>query len=113
MGTMDPMELLKNLNNLQSQFKDIQEKMKDIHASGSSGGGMVKIDMNGAMEIEKISIAPEIVDPDDVSMLQDLILAAFNSAMQNVKEKMQSEAAGMTGGMAGGMPGFPGGFPSS
>jgi len=108
---MNPMDMLKNLNNLQSQFKDIQEKLKHIRAAGTAGGGMVEIEMNGAMEIERVTIAPEAVDPEDTEMLQDLIKAAFNAASANIRSKLQTEASGLAGGMGGfggGMPGFPG-----
>ncbi|MGC9312537.1 MAG: YbaB/EbfC family nucleoid-associated protein [Sediminispirochaetaceae bacterium] len=96
---MNPMDLFKNLQNLQSQFGEMQEKLKQIHASGTSGGEMVRIDMNGQMEVSAVHIEPEAVDPDDVKMLEDLILAAFLNASAKVKEKLQQEAANLTGGM--------------
>ena len=66
---MDPMDLFKNLQNLQSQMTGMQDKMKDISAVGTSGGDMVSIEINGAMEVTKVKILPEIVDPEDVAML--------------------------------------------
>ncbi len=96
---MNPMDLFKNIQNLQSQFGEMQEKLKQIQVSGTSGGEMVRIDMNGQMEVSAVHIEPEAVDPDDIKMLEDLILAAFLNASAKVKEKLQQQAADLTGGM--------------
>lgn len=100
---MDPMDLFKNLQNLQSQMTGMQDKMKDISAVGTSGGDMVSIEINGAMEVTKVKILPEIVDPEDISMLEDLILAAFTDAGTKIKVKLASEMSSLTGGL--GLPG--------
>lgn len=100
---MDPMDLFKNLQSLQSQMTGMQDKMKDISAVGTSGGDMVSIEINGAMEVTKVKILPEIVDPEDVAMLEDLILAAFTDAGTKIKVKLASEMSSLTGGL-----GFPG-----
>jgi DNA-binding YbaB/EbfC family protein len=94
---MDPMDILKNLQNLQSQMSGMQDKLKDITAIGSSGGGMVTIEMNGNMEVLQVKIAPEVVDPEDISMLEDLVLAAVKSAMDTVKERVTKEAGNLAG----------------
>ena len=83
---MNPMDLLKNFQNIQSRVKEMQDKIKDVVVTGTAGGDMVSIDMNGAMEILSVRIAPEVVDPDDVAMLQDLILAASRDAMAKVRD---------------------------
>ena len=100
---MDPMDLFKNLQSLQSQMTGMQDKMKDVSAVGTSGGDMVSIELNGAMEVIKVKILPEIVDPEDIPMLEDLILAAFTDAGTKIKVKLASEMSSLTGG-----PGFPG-----
>ncbi len=100
---MDPMDLLKNLKNLQSQMSGMQEQLQDIVVQGSAGGGMVVIDMNGKMEVLSVKIAPEVVDPDDITMIEDLVLAAINSATAALKDKMSEQAASLAG-----MAGFPG-----
>ena len=82
---MDPMDIFKNLQNLQSQMTGVQDKMKDISAIGTSGGDMVSIEMNGAMEVVQVKISPEIVDPNDITMLEDLVLAAFTDAGTKIK----------------------------
>jgi len=87
----NPADLMNNLKNMQSQMKDVQEKLKNITATGSSGGGLVKVEINGDLKIRKIKIDPIAVDPRDVEMLQDLVIAAINSAQENIKEKIQSE----------------------
>jgi hypothetical protein len=105
---MNPMDLFKNLQNLQSQFSEMQEKLKAITVTGSSGGDMVRVEMNGQFEVLDLSISPEVVDPNDVNMLQDLVKAALTDAQAKVKEKMQQEMSELTGGMDL-PPGFMGG----
>ena len=100
---MDPMDLFKNLQSLQSQMTGMQDKMKDVSAVGTSGGDMVSIEINGAMEVTNVKILPEIVDPEDVAMLEDLILAAFTDAGIKIKVKLASEMSSLTGGL--GLPG--------
>ncbi len=96
---MNPMDMFKNLQNLQSQFGEMQEKLKEIKVTGTSGGEMVKVEMNGQMEILSVHIEPEAVDPSDVKMLEDLMLAALHNASSKVKEKLREEAGNLTGGM--------------
>ena len=96
---MNPMDILKNFKNIQENMSQMQEKLKDIEVTGSSGGGMVLMSMNGQMEITKVSIEKEAVDPDDISMLEDLVLAAARDASAKLKEKIQSEVSGIAGGM--------------
>lgn len=105
---MNPMDLFKNLQELQSQFGDMQEKMKRISVTGTSGGGMVRVTLNGQMNVTDVQIDREVVDPEDVKMLEDLILAAFTDASAKLKEKMQEEMSDITGGMNL-PPGFMGG----
>lgn len=103
---MNPMDLLKqfNLKDLQAKYQEMQEQLKTLQASGTAGGGIVTIRMTGLMEVTAVEIAPEAME--DKEMLQDLIRAAFNSAMSNLKEKIQEETAGSFGGLP-----FPGRFP--
>ena len=100
---MDPMDIFKNLQNLQSQMTGVQDKMKDVFATGYSGGDMVSIEMDGAMEVTKVKISKDIVDPEDITMLEDLILAAFTDASTKIKVKLASEMSSLTGNL-----GFPG-----
>ncbi len=100
---MDPMDLMKNLKDLQSQMAGMQDKLSDIVVQGAAGGGLVVIDMNGKMEVLNVKIAPEVVDPDDIAMIEDLVLAACNSALDTLKDRMKDQASSLTGGL-----GFPG-----
>lgn len=93
----NPADFMKNIKNMQSQMKDVQEKLKELTAEGSSGGGLVKVEMNGEMEVTNITIDPIAVDKRDIDMLQDLIIAAMNSVQANIKEKIQKEMAGAAG----------------
>jgi DNA-binding YbaB/EbfC family protein len=92
-----------NINKLMKQAQQMQEQMQQrmgsIRVEGSAGGGMVKAEMNGSKELLSIAIDKEAVDPNDVEMLQDLILAAVNEAARKVDEELQSTMGAMTGGM--------------
>ena len=104
----NPFEMFKQLQGLQSRVGEIQEKLKAVHVTGSAGGGLVTVDMNGQMQVEKVTIAPEAVDPRDIPMLQDLILAAVTDAMDRMKEKIRDEVSQATGtlGLPPGLLGF-------
>lgn len=101
----NPFDVFKQLQGLQSRMGEIQEKLKTVRVTGSAGGGLVTVDMNGQMQVEKVTIAPEAVDPRDIPMLQDLILAAVTDAMERMKEKIRDEVS-----QAGGMLGLPPGL---
>jgi nucleoid-associated protein EbfC len=101
----NPFEMFKQLQGLQSRVGEIQEKLKSVRVTGSAGGGLVTVDMNGQMHVEKVAIAPEAVDPRDIPMLQDLVLAAMTDAMDRLKEKIRDEVSQATG-MLGLPPGF-------
>ncbi len=96
---MNPMDMFKNIQNLQSGMKEMQEKLKDIIVIGTAGGGMVAIEMNGQMQVLGVRIEREVVDPEETGMLEDLVRAAFNDAFAKVKEQMQGELSGGLGGM--------------
>jgi nucleoid-associated protein EbfC len=93
---MNPMDLMKNLAQMQDQMKGMQEKLKDIKVEGAAGGDLVKVVMNGKMEIEDLKIDPIAVDPRDVAMLEDLILSAIEGASQAIKEKLEKEVSSDT-----------------
>jgi DNA-binding YbaB/EbfC family protein len=104
----NPFDVFKQLQGLQSRVGEIQEKLKAVHVTGSAGGGLVTVDMNGQMQVEKVTIAPEAVDPRDIPMLQDLVLAAVTDAMERMKEKIRDEVSSATGmlGLPPGLLGF-------
>jgi DNA-binding YbaB/EbfC family protein len=106
---INPFDILKNAQKIQEQMGTFQEKLGGISVTGSAGGGMVEIDLNGRMEVLGIRIAPEVVDPRDVGILEGLITSAFTNAMEKIKEAINREMGAMAGGL--GIPGLPGGFP--
>jgi DNA-binding YbaB/EbfC family protein len=99
-------DILKNFKNIQENLGKVQEQMKTTVVTGSSGGEMVKIEMNCAFELIKLTISPDAIDPTDIVMLQDLIKAAFNNALTNAKEKIKESAGPMASGLN--FPGMPG-----
>ncbi len=96
---INPLDFLKNFKDIQARLKSVQEKTKDIIVTGSAGGDMVKVDMDGQMNVTKITISKEVVVPDDIEMLEDLVLAAYTSAHSKIKEKLKEEMSSATGGM--------------
>jgi DNA-binding YbaB/EbfC family protein len=109
---INPFDILKNAQKIQEQMGEFQEKLSALCATGSAGGGMVEIDMNGKMEVTAVRIAPEAADGGDTEMLQDLIMAAFTNCMGKIREAINREMGAMAGGLPG-LPGFPGGFPGA
>jgi len=93
---MNPKQMMKQVQQMQEQM---QQRMAQLRVEGSAGGGMVKAAMNGSKELLSIAIDKEAVDPEDVEMLQDLVVAAVNEASRKVDEEMQSSIGAMTGGM--------------
>lgn len=92
-------QLLKQAQKLQSQMMAAQEDLEKEVIEASAGGGMVKVEMNGKQEVVSVKISPEAVDPDDVEMLEDLIMAAVNQAHTMVQEKTNEKMGSLTGGM--------------
>jgi DNA-binding YbaB/EbfC family protein len=93
---MNPKQLMKQVQQMQAQM---QQRMAELRVEGSAGGGMVKATMNGNKEVLSVTIDKEAVDPNDVEMLQDLVVAAVNEASRKVDEEMQGQLGAMTGGM--------------
>ena len=91
--------MMKQAQKLQSQMMKLQEELADRTVESSSGGGMVTVVANGRQQIVSIKIENEVVDPDDVEMLQDLVLAAANDALAKAQEMVSSEMGKLTGGL--------------
>ncbi|MCR5213964.1 MAG: YbaB/EbfC family nucleoid-associated protein [Eubacterium sp.] len=105
-----------NMNNLMKQAQKMQKQMEETQAELeakeyeiSSGGGVVKVKINGQKEITELTIDPEVVDPDDIEMLQDLIMAAVNEAIRTQVDDEKEQLGKITGGL-GGMGGGLGGL---
>ena len=91
--------MLKEAQKLQSKMADIQAKLSDIELDGSAGGGMVTVTMNGKGEMRRVKIDPALVDPSEVEILEDLLVAAANDAKAKVESHVQEEMGKLTGGL--------------
>jgi DNA-binding YbaB/EbfC family protein len=100
------MSMLNKLQELQEKMGRIQEEIGQMQATGESGGGVVKATANGRQQILKIEIAKEVIDPNEPGMLEDLVVAAVNKAIERTKEMGEQHMAEATRGML--PPGFPG-----
>lgn len=90
--------ILKQAQKMQDEMQKTQERLAQEEVAGESGGGMVKVTMNGKYEVKRIEIDPTLME-DDKEMLEDLAAAAVNAAVQRVGEKMQENMAGLTSGL--------------
>lgn len=91
--------MMKQAQKLQAKMLKLQEEMAEKTVATTSGGGMVKVVANGRQQVVSIQIEKEVVDPEDVEMLQDLILAAVNDALAKSQEMVTAEMSKLTGGM--------------
>ncbi|WP_353893310.1 YbaB/EbfC family nucleoid-associated protein [Proteinivorax hydrogeniformans] len=90
---------MKQMKKMQSDMAKMQEELKEKTVEATAGGGAVKVVANGHKEVKDIAIDPEAVDPDDVEMLQDLVLAAVNEALKTADDMVEKEMQKVTGGM--------------
>ena len=104
MGGGNMQQLARQAQKLQQQMTKMQEEIEAREFEASAGGGMATARVNGKKELLSLTIKPEAVDPDDVEMLQDLVVAAVNEALREAGETMEREMSKMTGGL--GMPGL-------
>ncbi len=98
--------LMKQAQRMQRQMEEQQKELEEKEVVGTAGGGAVEVTVSGKKEIVKVHLDPEAVDPDDVEMLEDLIMAATNEALRQIDEITQANMAKLTGGM-----GLGGGYP--
>jgi len=94
-----------NVRKMMKQAQEMQEKLQrelaELSVEATAGGGMVTVTMSGHKEVLGVKIDPEVVDPDDVGMLEDLVLAAVNEAARKVDAEMQDKVGGLAGGVPG------------
>jgi nucleoid-associated protein EbfC len=102
---MNPRQLQQMAQQMQRQMQKIQEELGTAMVEGSAGGGAITVQMNGHRELQGITINPEVVDPEDVEMLQDLLMAAFSDASKRAQELAEQRMGPLMGGMKG-MPGL-------
>ncbi len=101
-------KMMKQVQQMQADMAKAQESLKDEVVEASAGGGMVRVKVSGDLEIREIKINPEAVDPEDVELLQDMVLAAINEAMRSAQELANRKLGGLTGGLDLGGLGLPG-----
>ncbi len=104
MGGGNMQQLARQAQKLQQQMAKVQEELEAREFEATAGGGMVTCKVNGKKEVLALEIKPEAVDPDDVEMLQDMVLAAINEALRTAADTTEREMGKLTGGMS--MPGL-------
>ena len=92
-------QMMKQAQQMQSKMAEMQASMETIEVTGSSGGGLIKVTLNGKSEVKGIKIDPSLLDANEIEILEDLITAAFNDAKTKVETLMQEEMAKVTGGL--------------
>jgi len=100
-------QLLKQAQKMQEEMMAAQESLKDEVIEASAGGGMVTVQVTGELHVNSITINPEAVDPEDVELLQDMVLAAINEGLRAAQELASAKLGGIAGGLGGlGLPGL-------
>ncbi|MDQ6807219.1 MAG: YbaB/EbfC family nucleoid-associated protein [Actinomycetota bacterium] len=100
-------QLLKQAQKMQEEMMAAQESLKDEVVEASAGGGMVTVQVTGELHLNSITINPEAVDPEDVELLQDMVLAAINEGLRAAQELASAKLGGIAGGLGGlGLPGL-------
>jgi len=100
-GGMNPQQMMMKVQRLQQEMAKAQEEVNATELTASAGGGMVTVHMTGDHKVTAIEIKPEAVDPEDVEMLQDMIVAAYNEALNQANALQESKLSGFGGGMPG------------
>lgn len=93
--------LMKQAQRMQRQMEESQKALEEKEITTTAGGGAVEVTINGKKEILKVKLSPEVVDPDDIEMLEDLIVAATNEAIRQIEELSQESMSKITGGLGG------------
>ena len=99
--------LMKQAQRMQHQVEETTKELEEKEYSASAGGGAVTVTVSGKKEVLSVKLAEEVVDPDDIEMLQDLIVAATNEALRKMEEESQAAMSKLTGGLGGLGGGFP------
>jgi DNA-binding YbaB/EbfC family protein len=95
----DLMKMMKQAQELQGRMQQVQEELAALHVEGQSGGGLVKVTLNGKMEARAVKIDPSLLKPEDAEMLEDLILAALQDAKSKAEQALQDKMREVTGGL--------------
>jgi len=92
-------KMLKQLQQMQARMSKIQEELGEKTVTGTAGGGMVTVVANGHQKVLSVTVKPEVIDPNDVDMMQDLVLAAVNDALDKARDLAAKELGALTGGL--------------
>ncbi len=104
---MNQQKLMKQMQKMQDDMARVQDELTRETVSASAGGGAVTATVTGALEVVSVEISPDAVDPEDIEMLQDVIVAAINEALRAAQELANQRLGAVTGGLSGlGLPGF-------
>lgn len=95
--------LMKQAQRMQRQMEEAQKQVEELEATATAGGGAVEVTVSGKHEVLKVKLSEEVVDPDDIEMLEDLIVAATNEAFRKIEDASQQSMSKITGGLGGGM----------
>ena len=98
-GGMNMGNMMKQMQKMQRELENTQKMLDEEEVSATSGGGAVEVTVNGKKEVLDVTMKPEVVDPDDIEMLQDLVISAVNEALRKVDDAQSSQMSKMTGGM--------------
>ena len=106
-GSMN--NLMKQAQKMQRQMEETTKQIEESQVTGTAGGGVVEVTVSGKKEVTKVTIKEEVVDPDDIEMLEDLIMAATNEALRQIEELSTESMSKITGGLGnfGGLGGLP------
>lgn len=97
---------LKMIQQMQARLAQLQEELAATVVEGTAGGGAVRVEVNGLRAVQRVKIDPAVLDPDDVELLEDLIVAAINEAMKRVEEQASQKLGALTGGLGLKLPGL-------
>ena len=100
----NPFDLFKMIQGMQKQMAEVQGKLADVRVTGTAGGDMVQVELTGNLEVVKVTLDPVVIDPEERSVLEDLITAAMGDALRKVREELKQQV----GGGLSLPPGFPG-----
>ncbi len=96
--------LMKQAQRMQRQMEEATKELEEKEVTATAGGGAVEVTVSGKKEVLRVKLAEEVVDPDDIEMLEDLIVAATNEALRQMEELSQASMSKITGGLGGGFP---------
>ena len=106
-GAQNQGNMMKRIQQMQEDMQNAQAEVENSEFTATAGGGAVEVTVTGKKEVKSVKLNPEVVDPDDIEMLEDLIVAATNEALRQMEEISQAEMSKITGGLGGLGGGFP------